>query len=128
MRWRNPCAGPGVVASDEQSNAWRATMSRLWLCVIVSCVELSTVAPVRGDDAEDRAVTFVEKSGGKVTRNEELPGKPIVRVDLYVKTTDADLKELAALKTLRALDLSETKVTDAGLKELAALENLRELD
>jgi hypothetical protein len=34
------------------------------------------------------------------------------------KVTDAGLKELAALKGLKVLDLSSTKVTDAGLKEL----------
>ena len=34
--------------------------------------------------------------------------------------TDAGLKELAALKNLTTLNLSDTQVTDAGLKELAA--------
>ena len=42
--------------------------------------------------------------------------------------TDAGLKELAALKNLTTLDLSDTEVTDAGLKELAALKNLTTLD
>ena len=42
--------------------------------------------------------------------------------------TDAGLKELAALKNLTTLDLSETRVTGAGLKELAALKNLTTLN
>ena len=41
--------------------------------------------------------------------------------------TDAGLKELAALKNLTTLNLSETRVTGAGLKELAALKNLTTL-
>ena len=32
--------------------------------------------------------------------------------------TDAGMKELKDLKSLRSLDLSHTKVTDAGLKDL----------
>src|SRR5882724_7662446 len=38
--------------------------------------------------------------------------------------TDADLKQLAGLKNLVALNLWERKITDAGLKELAGLTNL----
>jgi internalin A len=50
------------------------------------------------------------------------------------KVTDAGLKELAGLKSLRALYLAgnereaETQLTDAGLKELASLKSLRILD
>ena len=42
--------------------------------------------------------------------------------------TDAGLKELATLKNLTTLDLSNTGVTDAGLKELAPLKNLTTLN
>ena len=42
--------------------------------------------------------------------------------------TDAGLKELAGLKSLQKLTLHDTKVTDAGLKELAGLKNLQTLD
>ena len=38
--------------------------------------------------------------------------------------TDAGLKELAALKQLQTLDLSDAQVTEAGLKELAGLTQL----
>jgi len=40
------------------------------------------------------------------------------------KVTDAELKDLAALKNLSWLDLRNTKVTDAGLTELARLKKL----
>jgi hypothetical protein len=44
------------------------------------------------------------------------------------QVTDAGLKELVVLKSLRSLSLTETQVTDAGLKELAFLKNLQTLD
>ena len=40
------------------------------------------------------------------------------------QVTDAGVKDLAAVKSLKTLDLSGTKVSAAGLKELAALPNL----
>ena len=105
-------------------------MSRLMLCGLMAGVILCSSAPVRADDAEDKAVAFVEKLGGKVTRDEKAPGKPVVTVFLSgsKKVTDADLKELAALKNLTTLDLIGTEVTDAGLKELATLKNLTTLN
>ncbi len=44
------------------------------------------------------------------------------------EVTDAGLNELAPLNSLQSLSVDNTKVTDAGLKELAGLENLRALD
>ncbi len=84
----------------------------------------------RADEAEDKAVAFVEKLGGTVTRDEKAPGKPVVGVSfqptiIIVKTegkvTDSDLKELVGLKNLTTLDLGSTGVTGAGLKELVGL-------
>jgi hypothetical protein len=69
--------------------------------------------------AEDKAVQFVEKLGGRVTRDNKASGKPVVAVNLGgTKVTDAGLKELAPLKNLTELYLTGTKVTDAGVKEL----------
>lgn len=94
-------------------------MSRSMLCCAVSWLLLSSFAPVRADDAEDKAVAVVEKMGGKITRDEKLPGKPVVATDLFgPKVTDAGLKELAPLKNLTTLSLRDTKVTDAGVAEL----------
>ena len=87
-------------------------MSRVLAGVIVVLVG---VAPVRADEAEDKAVSFVEKLRGAVTRDDKQPGKPVVEVNLGgTKVTDAGLKELAALKGLTTLHLGRTKVTDAG--------------
>jgi uncharacterized protein YjbI with pentapeptide repeats len=81
------------------------------------------------DEADDKAVQFIEKLGGKVTRDDKAPGKPVVGVSLFkTQVTDAGLKELAPLKNLTSLNLVGTKATDAGLKELAPLKNLTTLD
>jgi hypothetical protein len=76
-------------------------------------------SPLRADDAEDKAVTFVEKLGGKVTRDEKASGKPVITANLReTQVTDAGLKELSTFKNLTTLDLGKTKVTDAGLRQL----------
>ena len=46
----------------------------------------------------------------------------------FERTTDAGVKEVAALKNLTSLSLCHTKVTDAGVMQLAALKNLTTLD
>ena len=77
------------------------------------------------DEAEDAAVKFIQDLGGRITRDEKAPNKPIVVVQLgSTKVTDAGLKHLVGLKQLRALFLADTKVTDAGLKELVKLKQL----
>ena len=81
----------------------------------------------RADEAS--AVKAVEKLGGKVTRDDKLPGKPVTGVSLFTTAvTDAGLKELKDLKQLTTLDLDGTKVTDAGLKELKDLKQLTSLN
>jgi Leucine Rich repeat len=72
---------------------------------------------------------MLEEFGERIRRDEELPGKPVVSVDLSsTKVTDADLKDLTPLTQLQWLDLGETQVTDEGLEHLAALNQLRELN
>ena len=44
------------------------------------------------------------------------------------QVTDAGLKELAGLNSLRKLDLYATSVTGVGLKELAGLKSLQSLN
>ncbi len=76
-------------------------MSRLMLCGVVGWLVLGPAAPVRADDAEDRAVAFVEGLGGTVTRDGKRAGKPVTEMDLSgTAVTDAELKGLAALKSL----------------------------
>jgi len=103
-------------------------MSKLLLCGLMSWLILNSATPTRADDAEDKAVAFVKGLGGKVIRDEKLPGKPVVGLDLEkTAATDAGLKEIAKLTTLTTLNLRDTQVTDAGLKEFAPLKNLANL-
>ena len=112
-------------------------------------------APLYAGEAEDAAVKAVEKLGGSVTRDDQDPAHPVVAEALVASplVTDSGLKELAAFKGLKALDLplclgvtdkgmkhvaaltgleaqdlGYTQVTDAGLKDLAALKGLKQLD
>src|SRR5437588_5391625 len=81
---------------------------------------------------EASAVHAVENLGGKVTRDDKLPGNPVIGVNLGGlfpgKVTDADLKELKHLKQLTTLSLAGAQVTDAGLKELKDLKQLTSLN
>src|SRR5213080_1884739 len=81
----------------------------------------------RADEAS--AVKAIEKLGGKVTRDDKRPGKPVIAVILAGTTqvTDAGLKELKHLKQLTALTLGG-QVTAAGLKELKELKQLTSVD
>jgi internalin A len=108
-------------------------MRRFVLCAVVAWMVLGVLgAPTsaRPDDAEDKAAALVERLGGKFSRDEKAPGKPVVKVDLhYTLVSGADLRALAALKGLTHLDLSLNKgLGDAHLKELPALTNLTELN
>jgi hypothetical protein len=79
-------------------------------------------------DAEDRAVSTIEKLGGSAYRDEMKLGKPVVVVSFYgTQVTDADLKKLAPLREIRDLNLYGTPVTDEGLKHLAPLKGLTTL-
>ena len=95
------------------------------LGALAAVVILSGAA--RADEAD--AVKVVEKLGGKVTRDDKQPGKPVVEVNLSLtKVTDADLKQLKELKQLASLNLFGCReVTDAGVKELKELKQLTSL-
>src|SRR5687768_3378366 len=104
-------------------------MSRFLSFGIVSCVVFGAARVSRADDAEDRAAAFVKERGGEVVRDESRPGKPVVRVSLrYGGDTGEQLRALAPLQDLVALDLSDTRVTDGQLKELPVLRKLTALD
>ena len=79
-------------------------------------------------DQEEKAISAIRELGGRVTRHQELPGRPFDEVDLTSsKITDAGLKELKGLKNLQWLDLTYTQITDAGLKDLKELKALDSL-
>jgi Leucine Rich repeat len=99
--------------------------------IILGAILLITIAAptTKADDAEDKAVQFIEKLGGSVVRDEKVDSKPVVEVCLQgTLFADADMKELAALKSLEALDLCATRFTDDGLAELTAFKRLQVLN
>jgi hypothetical protein len=93
-------------------------------------------ATLSADEQEDGAVRLVKELGGGVDRDEQARHRPVIVVYLaYTNVTPTDLKrlanELARVKTLRRLDLSNTGntgTTDAGLKEISVLKQLHWLD
>ncbi len=76
--------------------------------------------------ADDALVASIEKQGGQVVRD---PKGNIVEVSLArTWATDADVEKLAALKTLKKLDLSLTYVSDVGAESIGTLAQLEELN
>src|SRR5438094_747126 len=103
----------------------RRTLMRTMLIGAVMLLACLSGA-ARADEAS--AVKAVEKLGGTVTRDDKLPGKPVIAVNLAgTQVTDAGLKELKDFKQLTTLDLTFTRVTAAGLKELKELKQLTSL-
>lgn len=91
------------------------------LAIVLVVSQLSLASSARVDEAEDKAVAFVERLGGKVSRNDKAPGRPVVEASLLFSKLDLMddvVKELTPLKNLTALDLGGTKVTDVWVKEL----------
>src|SRR2546428_10810193 len=79
------------------------------------------------DKEEDQALPAVERLGGEGVRDEKDPARPIVKIDLSrTKASDADLRKIARVRSIRSLILWNTRITNEGLKELAALD-LQEL-
>jgi len=82
----------------------------------------------RSQEARERSIAAIEKLGGEVIRDEEMPGV-IDEVDLGgPNIADAALTHLTALSDLRSLDLSKSRISDAGLANLQELKRLRRLD
>ncbi len=104
--------------------------------------------------SEEDYVKAIQALGGQVTRDDSLPGQPVVAVafnvnpdrfgDSCVKdlkhlkclrelvltgthVTDEALKDVKELKSLRVLALGQTRITDAGLKDLQGLAGLEQL-
>ena len=101
----------------------------------VGCSNQSTTSARSGGNdpsdsrsAEENAVEFVEKMGGRIERDDRADGKPVAKVVLEdSKVTDAGLRELAGFKQLQSLNLNGTEVTDRGMMELVGFKQLQSL-
>jgi len=77
---------------------------------------------------EEKILRKIEGTGGKITYDRELPGKPVVGVTLKKGLVESvTLKELAVFTQLKFLDTGDVKITDADLKELKDLKQLNHL-
>src|SRR5258708_5955641 len=103
-------------------------MLRLLLCGVFSWLILAS-APLRADEAEDKAVAHIEKLGGAVVHDESRPGKPVIEVQLNrCQVTNTDLRALAPLQNLTRLHLRGATIKNADLKELNPFLKLNYLD
>src|SRR5262249_23951953 len=102
---------------------------RRYIAVLAACAAALFVAAEDRSAEETKAIDAVVQLGGKITVDEDAPGKPVVGVSLKrCRITAADLACLEELPKLRELDLTLTDVTDAGLEHLNGLTNLQTLD
>jgi hypothetical protein len=105
--------------------------------LVITCLPAASGCGERRADpaVANRAEAAFQRLGGVVVRNDDVPGRPVVRVDLgrgvnrrCETVRDEDLRSLDGLETLEALGLAGTRVTDAGLGHLRGLKRLRWLD
>lgn len=122
---------------------------------LILMVAVLSFGQANGDEQLDqnKAIESLKRLGGQVVRDETLPEKPVIEVrfsygafgdehvpilnsfkqlrtlDVFrcLKITDAGLKHIKELNSLRSLKLEDTNITDAGIKELVELDNLTRL-
>ena len=78
----------------------------------------------------ESAIAEIGKVGGRVTRDEGSPDRPVIAVDFVSEAalTDAGWEHLKGLDQLQQLNLSYTRITDAGLAHLTGLPQLQTLN
>ena len=106
-------------------------MNRIALALLTLALSLAPVLCWAAEPKTDevKAIAEIEKLGGRVTRDEGSPGKPVIDVDLgNSQVTDAGLVHLKGLPQLQSLCLYGTQVTDAGLVHLKGLTRLQSLN
>src|SRR5437879_2959011 len=95
-------------------------------CILAMLLAVMLAPAPMADDPP--AVKRIRELGGRIKREDNSPGKPVVEVDLSLsQVTDSDLTSLKQFKQLRVLNLSHCSVTNAGLQELKELKQLRSL-
>ncbi|HJZ58498.1 MAG TPA: hypothetical protein VKE74_26385, partial [Gemmataceae bacterium] len=59
---------------------------RNWTFALAAVAGLCAAGPASADEAEDKAVKFVEKLGGQANRDNSKSGKPVIEVFLWDST------------------------------------------
>ena len=103
-------------------------------CARESAPPAKETAPDDPQRQERAAAAAIEKLGGKVEKDMEAPGQPVVKVSLPTCTClrdESDLAHLEALTDLRRLELrndcKSSHLTDNGLSHLRKLTRLEYL-
>jgi Leucine-rich repeat (LRR) protein len=79
-------------------------------------------------DEREKAMAVVKQLGGKLEADSNVPGHPVVILDLRkTKLTDEGLANLRGLRDLKVLYLGGSQITDAGLAQVANFAKLEEL-
>jgi hypothetical protein len=126
--------------------AWRETARReprwpalafLGVAVALAATGLWLLLKPDQRSGQERAVAAIKRLQGEVTRDDQVPGQPVVKVSFRESQaplrglTDTGLASLRphleALSQLRELDLCRTDITDKGLSELRGLTQLKTL-
>lgn len=108
-------------------------MSRTIPCTcLVICLSRCGTARLTAAEPLDeaQAAAKLELFGVRLTRDEKLPERPVVALDLGPSHhfSARYLHLLAPLRRLRRLDLKEIAVTDSGLDQLQGLADLEDLN
>ncbi len=112
--WEQAGAEAGWIRQDDQGNLWFRTGTK----------DGYGVGP---DLADDLPAFRLRRWQEGLIASLPVPATPFA-LDLHsARVTDAKLKELAKMKSLRSLNLDHTHVSDAGIAELTGLEDLRSL-
>ena len=100
--------------------------ARLIMKKIIATLGIVLAATSARAAEEDVIAASVEKQGGYVVRDQK---GNIIEVSLArTWATDADVERIAAIKTLRKLDLSLTYVSDSGAEAISKLSPAEELN
>ena len=88
-------------------------------------IAVLTASLVIADDNldESKAIQKIELLGGRITRDETLPGQPVVGADFQgsERFNEKYLHLLKSFTSLKSLDLVGIKITDTGLAEIRKL-------
>ena len=102
---------------------------RIGKLLFIAAVLMTNVVSASAPD-EPSTISKIEHFGGKITRDDESPHKPVTKIDFRSckKITKGCLLQLTLFKNLTELSLSGTNVTNVSLKEISKLKNLTTLD
>ena len=126
----------GSIPKDAGGNWWAAGFVAMVLpfamalVFSLTCVTAPAVAIAQQSD-DSEAIEKIERLGGRVTRDENSAGNPVVEVSFghsYDRFNETHMSLLKGFTHLRRLNLWNINITDESLKELTDIKTLEFLD